>query len=220
MKYILVVPDGMADDPLEELDGRTPLEAARTPRMDYLAEHGTVGMVRVTPESIYPGSDAANMSLLGYDPLEYYTGRGPVEAAAMEVPMDDHDVAFRCSLVSSNGSVITDYSAGHVDTAVSRSLIELSKKLLNRAQKFYPGISYRHIMTWTDGPIDVLTHAPHENMDRSIQEILPTGDGESFLRGLIWDSLELLNDHPYNRQRIGDGLSPANMLWPWGQGRK
>jgi len=219
MKYILIVPDGAADLPLDELGGKTPLEVARTPFMDDLAAKGVVGLVDVTPPGMYPGSDAANMSLLGYDPLTHYTGRGPVEAAAMQIPMDEKDVAFRCSLISTDGENLLDYSAGHVTTEEARPLIEMSQKLCSRQQRLFPGISYRHILLWNDGPIDVLTHAPHENMNRRLAEILPQGDGESRLRQLIWDSIDLLDGLPFNRRRREEGKPPANTLWPWGQGR-
>src|SRR5579862_7023428 len=129
MKYILIVPDGMADEPLADLDDKTPLEVARTPYMDDLARRGVVGLVDVTPPGMYPGSDAANMALLGYDPLVYYTGRGPVEAAAMQIPMDARDVAFRCSLIATDGETLLDYSAGHIETADARSLVEEARKL-------------------------------------------------------------------------------------------
>lgn len=220
MKYILLVPDGMADEPLPELDNKTPLEVARKPYLDELAERGVVGIVDVTPPGMYPGSDAANMALLGYDPREYYTGRGPVEAAAMGIPMDPKDVAFRASLISTDGEKLIDYSGGHIATEDARPLIELAaEKLGTRKMHLFPGVSYRHILLWNEGPLDVLTHAPHENMGRPLEEILPTGEGESKLRQFIWDSLELLDNHPYNRRCRDEGRPPANMLWPWGQGR-
>lgn len=219
MKYILIVPDGMADEPLADLGDKTPLEVADTPYMDDLAKKGTVGMVSVTPPEMYPGSDAANMSLLGYDPTLYYTGRGPVEAAAMQIPMDARDVAFRCSLITTDGEKLLDYSAGHVETEAARSLIETAQKLCSRQQRLFPGVSYRHILLWNDGPLDVKTNAPHENMNRRLAEILPEGDGEARLRQFIWDSLELLDNHPYNRRQRDEGKPPANTLWPWGQGR-
>src|SRR5947209_19372274 len=220
MKYILIVPDGMADDPIADLDGKTPMEVARTPYLDDLAKKGTVGVVDVTPPGMYPGSDAANMSLLGYDPLQYYTGRGPVEAAAMDISMDARDVAFRCSIISTDGERLLDYSAGHITTEEARPLIELAaQKLATRQMHFFPGVSYRHILIWNDGPLDVQTHAPHENMDRRLEEILPVGDGESQLRKLIWDSLEMFDNLPFNRKRRDEGKPAANTLWPWGQGR-
>ena len=209
----------MADDPLPELDGKTPMEAARTPNMDTLAEDGSVGLVNVTPPGMYPGSDAANMSLLGYDPLKYYTGRGPVEAAAMRIPMDPKDVAFRCSIISTDGTFLTDYSAGHISTENARPIIELASKLCGRARKLFVGVQYRHILLWNNGPMELKTNAPHENMGAKLEEILPVGESENRLRQFIWDSYEMLNDLPYNKERIGEGLPPANMLWPWGQGR-
>lgn len=220
MKYILLVPDGAADLPLPELEGRTPLEAARTPYMDDLASRGTVGVVAVTPPDMYPGSDAANMALLGYDPREHYTGRGAVEAAALEIPMAATDVAFRCSLVSTDGERLTDYSAGHISTEDARPLIELAARKLGTPRvHLFPGVSYRHVLLWNEGPVDVLALAPHEHMGRALDEILPRGDGESTLRRFIWDSLDLLDGQPINRRRVGEGLPPANLLWPWGQGR-
>src|SRR5580658_5275317 len=141
MKYILLVPDGAADEPLPDLDGKTPLEAARTPYLDDLARGGLVGSVQVTPLEIYPGSDAANMALLGYDPLRYYTGRGPIEAAAIGVPMADRDVAFRCSLIGTDGETLLDYSAGHITTEEARPIIDLAnRKLGTRALALFPGV--------------------------------------------------------------------------------
>ncbi|MGC8668985.1 MAG: cofactor-independent phosphoglycerate mutase [Chthonomonadales bacterium] len=220
MKYVLIVPDGMADDPLPELDGATPLQAAGTPNMDALARKGVVGSVLVTPPDLYPGSDVANMALLGYDPRTYYSGRGPIEAAAMGIPLDTRDAAFRCSLVATDGERLLDYSAGHISTEEARPLVLLAaEKLGTNRLHLFPGVGYRHILVWNDGPVDLQTHAPHENMGRAITEILPAGEGESILRRFIWDSLELLDDHPFNRKRRDAGLPPANMLWPWGQGR-
>ena len=220
MKFILLVPDGAADEPLSDLDGKTPLEVARTPYLDDLARNGLVGSVQVTPLDMYPGSDAANMALLGYDPVRYYTGRGPVEAAAMQIPLDPKDVAFRCSLISTDGERLTDYSAGHIKTEEARPLIELAnRKLCTRAMTLFPGVSYRHILRWTDGPVEVNTVPPHENMGKLLSEIQPTGDGESKLRAFIEDSLNLLDDLPFNRQRREEGKPPANLLWPWSPGR-
>lgn len=220
MKYILLVPDGAADEPLAELDNKTPLEVARTPYLDDLAEKGRVGAVQVTPEDMYPGSDAANMALLGYDPVRYYTGRGPVEAAAMEIPLDPRDVAFRCSLISTDGTTLLDYSAGHITTEEARPLIQLAnEKLGTQAIRLFPGVSYRHIMRWHDGPTEVKTHPPHENMGKPLADIYPQGDGDSKLKKFIEDSLNLLDDHPFNRERREEGKLPANTLWPWSPGR-
>lgn len=220
MKYFLIVPDGAADEPLAELDGKTPLEVARTPNLDKLAESSLVGSVQVTPLDMYPGSDAANMALLGYDPTRYYTGRGPIEAAAMGIPLDAKDVAFRCSLVSTDGETLLDYSAGHITTEEARPIIELAnQKLGTRSLRLFPGVSYRHILRWTDGPTEVQTHPPHESMGKKLSEIYPQGDMDSKIRRFSEDSLNLLDDLPFNRQRKGEGKPPANMLWPWSPGR-
>jgi 2,3-bisphosphoglycerate-independent phosphoglycerate mutase len=213
MKYILLVPDGAADEPLADLDGKTPLEVARTPYLDDLARGGLVGSVQVTPPEIYPGSDAANMALLGYDPLRHYTGRGPIEAAAIGVPMAERDVAFRCSIIGTDGETLLDYSAGHITTAEARPIIDLANaKLGTRALTLFPGVSYRHILRWIDGPTEVETAPPHENMGRRLTEILPRGDGEAKLRAFIDDSLNLLDDLPFNRRRKAEGK-------PWSPGR-
>jgi 2,3-bisphosphoglycerate-independent phosphoglycerate mutase len=219
MKYILLVPDGAADDPLPDLDGKTPLQAARTPYLDGLARKGRVGSVLTVPEGMYPGSDVANMSLLGYEPARYYTGRGPLEAAALQVPLGPRDVAYRCSLIASDGTTLLDYSAGHVGTGDARTLMALvQEKLGSRRFTFFPGVSYRHILRWTDGELDMQTTPPHDIQGKAIAPFLPSGDGEAALRSLIFDSLELLDGHPINRRRKSEGQPPANMLWPWGQG--
>ncbi len=220
MKYVFLVPDGAADDPLPELDGRTPLEAARTPNLDSLAAKGKVGSVLTVPEGMYPGSDVANMSLLGYEPSKYYTGRGPLEAAALEVPMGDRDALFRASLVTTDGETLLDYSSGHVSTEEARELIALvSEKLGSRAFAFFPGVSYRHILRVSDGSVNLSTTPPHDIQGKPLAPYLPTGDMESELRRLVYDSLDLLDNHPVNRRRRDDGKPVANTIWPWGQGR-
>jgi 2,3-bisphosphoglycerate-independent phosphoglycerate mutase len=219
MKYIMLVPDGMADLPLAELDGQTPMQAARTPNFDALAEQSLVGGVLTVPPGMYPGSDVANMELLGYDPRKYYTGRGPIEAVAMGVPLDTRDVAYRCSLVSSDGTTMQDYSSGHVTTAESRPLVELlEKRLGGRSLHFYPGVGYRHILAWAGGPVEVKTTPPHDIQGQALADYWPVGDGAERLQQLMYDSLELLNDHPINHQRREDGKNPGSMIWLWGQG--
>lgn len=220
MKFILLVPDGAADDPLPELDGKTPMEAARTPHLDELARRGRVGSVLTVPEGMYPGSDVANMSLMGYEPSKHYTGRGPLEAAALEVPLSERDVAFRCSLITTDGETLLDYSAGHVSTEEARVLIALAQeKLGSRRFSFFPGVQYRHILRWTDGETNLKTTAPHDIQGKPIVPYLPVGEGEDALRRFVFDSLELFDDHPINRRRRDEGHAPANTLWPWGQGR-
>ena len=220
MKTIFLVPDGAADDPLPDLGDKTPLEAARTPRLDWLAARGRVGSVLTVPPGMYPGSDVANMSLLGYEPARYYTGRGPLEAAALEVPMADRDAVFRASLVSTDGETMLDYSSGHIETADARVLMELvQRKLGTRRFAFFPGVSYRHILRVTDGSVNVRTTPAHDISGKPLEPYLPVGDGENELRALVFDSLDLLSGHEINRRRRDDGKPPANTIWPWGQGR-
>ena len=219
MKYIMLVPDGMADLPMAELDGQTPMQAARTPNFDILAEKSLVGSVLTVPDGMYPGSDVANMDLLGYDPRRYYTGRGPIEAIAMGVPLDVGDVAYRCSLVTTDGTNLLDNSAGHITTEEARPLIELiDKKLGGAKRRFYPGIQYRHIMAEQGGSVDLKTIPPHDFVGKPLAGYWPEGAGAERLRQLMYDSLELLSDHPINVKRREEGKNPANMIWLWGQG--
>ncbi len=220
MKHILLVPDGAADLPLQELNGQTPLQAARTPNLDALAAVSTIGSVQVTPLEMYPGSDAANMALLGYNPSEYYTGRGPVEAAAMDIVLNQEDVAFRCSLITASTDKLIDYSSGHISTEEAHELVTLAQQeLCSPQQTLYPGISYRHILTWRGGSANVTTQAPHENMGVALEAILPQGDYADELIDFIRRSQSLLNDHPINVRRRAAGLAPANTLWPWSPGK-
>jgi 2,3-bisphosphoglycerate-independent phosphoglycerate mutase len=221
MKYVMIVPDGMADQPLAELNGRTPVMAARTPNMDTLAHEGFVGKVLTVPEGMYPGSDVANMALMGYDPIKHYSGRGPLEAAAIGVPLEPHDVAFRCSLVSTEGERLLDYSAGGIPTEDAHGLIELiEEKLSTSTIHFFPGVGYRHVMRWSQGPLETRCMPPHEIVGEPLQDNYPQGEGEEILRRLIQNSFEILEAHPMNRHRKEDGRPPANMIWFWGQGRK
>jgi 2,3-bisphosphoglycerate-independent phosphoglycerate mutase len=221
MKYIIIVPDGMSDYPLDDLDGQTPLQAADTPQMDALAQAGTVGMVTTIPEGMDPGSDVANLSILGYDPARYYTGRGPLEAAAMDIGMDARDVAFRCNLIASDGQTLVDFAAGHIPTDDARQLIELiDSKLGGRSRKFFCGVSYRHLLMWADGPMDLQTTPPHDAVGSRLEDVFPTGERDEFIRQMIWDSMDILDGHEINARRRGEGLNPANMIWPWGQGRR
>lgn len=219
MKYLMLVPDGMADLPVDELHGQTPMQAAKTPNWDSLANDALVGSVLTVPSGMYPGSDVANMSLLGYDPRRYYTGRGPIEAVAMGIPLDPGDVAYRCSLVSTDGDSMLDYSSGHISTEEARPLIELiGQKLGSSRLNFYPGVQYRHIMAWRDGAADVKTTPPHDISGQPLAGYWPEGDGAEKLKQWMYDSLELLDDHPINRRRREEGKMPGNMIWLWGQG--
>ena len=219
MKYIIVVPDGMADLPMAELDGRTPWQYAKTPNFDELANDALVGAVMTAPVGQYPGSDVANMTLLGYDPRKYYTGRGPIEAVAMQVPLNPKDVAFRCSLVYTDGETMIDHSSGHISTEEATPMIELiGQKLGGRQFGFYPGVQYRHIMAWRDGKADAKTIPPHTFLGQPLEGRWPEGDGAERLRELMYDSLEILENHPINVARRDAGKLPGNMIWLWGQG--
>jgi len=221
MKYVLIVGDGMADLPIEDLDGQTPLEYAYKPNMNRLAGSALLGgLVRTVPEGMEPGSDVANMNILGYDPRKYYTGRGPLEAIAMGVPMNKEDVAFRCNLVSTDGERIIDYSAGHISSEEAREIIEiLNKKLGSSKVQFYPGVSYRHLMVWRNGKDEQLLTPPYNIVGKPFKPYLPQGEGEEFLRALIYNSYEILDNLEINKRRRDEGKPPANLIWLWGQGR-
>ena len=219
MKYLLIVPDGMADDPIPELDGRTPLQVAKTPNLDTVARAGVVGRVQTIPPGMPPGSDVAALSIMGYDPAKYYTGRAPLEAAAQGIDLGPRDVAYRCNLITTDGELIVDYSAGEITSEEAAELMAVIEERLHTAQiHFYPGVSYRNLMIWRDGAADVKTTPPHDVMGQPLAAHLPVGDAEEFLRQMIWDSYEILRDHPLNRRREDAGKNPANMIWLWGQG--
>ncbi|MEO7719755.1 MAG: cofactor-independent phosphoglycerate mutase [Capsulimonas sp.] len=220
MKYIQLVADGMADLPLPELDGKTPMQAAVTPNFDALADRSLVGSVQTIPAGMRASGDLAWMNLLGYDPNQYYTGLGPLEASALRVPMDRNDVAFRCSLVSSDGTMLLDDTGGHITTKEGQTLIELiDKKLGGGRVKFFPGDGHRHVMGWRDGKVNMMTTPPRDFVGQALEGRWPTGDGESYLQQLMLDSLEILDDHPINQRRREEGKEPGNMIWLWGQGR-
>ncbi len=219
MKYLLIVPDGMADTPIDALDGRTPLMAAETPHLDALARLGTVGRVQTVPPGMPPGSDVAALSIMGYDPARYYTGRAPLEAASLEIDLGPRDVAFRCNLITTDGTAIVDYSGGEVSSADGAVLLDaVATRLGTSKRRFYPGVSYRNLLVWAEGSVDVRTVPPHDVMGQPLLPNLPEGDGETTLRQMIWDSYEILAAHPLNRRCVDEGRHPANMIWLWGQG--
>jgi 2,3-bisphosphoglycerate-independent phosphoglycerate mutase len=227
MKYIVIVGDGMADRPLAELGGKTPLQKARTPNMDKLAMEGVIGSVRTIPKGLHPGSDIANLSILGYDPKVFYTGRAPLEAASMGVDLGEDDVAYRCNLVTlkydkeKTNAIMEDYSGGHISTDEAAELIkEIDKELGGEDISFYPGVSYRHLMVWRGGEVAIECSPPHDIIGRNIADYLPTGKGEELLKRLMMDSVGILNCHPVNKERVSKGKRPANSIWLWGQGKK
>ena len=220
-KRVIVIMDGAADEPQPDLGGRTPLQAARLPNSDYIAREGICGLAQTIPDEMEPGSDIAALSILGYDPRRYHTGRAPLEAASLDIPLDPDDVAFRCNLVTSDGVTLIDYSAGEIPSAEARVLIELlNEKLASARLQFYPGVSYRHVMVWRNGSPGAKTSPPHDIIGKPIAPYLPQGDGEAMLRQLMLDSLEILDSHDINKRRRDEGKVPANMIWLWGQGRK
>ncbi len=225
MKYIIIVPDGAADYPIEELGGRTPLQFAKIPNMDFLASNGTAGYVRNIPKGFSPGSDVANLSILGYDPRIYYTGRAPLEAVSMGLSLSREDVAFRCNLVTLNLSdkkhiVMEDYSAGHISSEEAKILIdEINSRLGSDGIRFYPGISYRHIMLWKNGSEEIECIPPHDITGKEISRYMPIGRNATFIKELILKSIDILKDHPVNQKRISEGKRPANSVWLWGQGK-
>ncbi len=219
-KRVIIILDGAADEPQAQLGGLTPLQAARIPHCDAIAREGICGLVKTIPDDMEPGSDVAALSILGYDPLRYHTGRAPLEAASLDVPLNPEDVAFRCNLVTSDGDLLLDYSAGEISTPEAHLLIcFLNDKLATPRVQFYPGVSYRHIMVWRSGSPEVKTTPPHDIMGQPIAHYLPRGDGEHMLRQLLFDSLEILDSHDVNKRRRDAGRRPANMIWLWGQGR-
>ncbi len=224
MKYIVLLGDGMSDEKLEQLDGRTPLQAAHTPNMDYMAKHGRIGLARTVPAGLPPGSDVANLSVFGYDPRTCYTGRSPLEAASMGVELGKDDVAFRINLVNlearANTLLMKDYSAGHISTEEGRELvIALQKELGSEEFQFYPGISYRHLLVWKNGLDNIIATPPHDITGQSILNYLPGGEGADKLIHLMNGSQLVFHNHPQYRKRLEAGKTPANSIWLWGQGK-
>jgi 2,3-bisphosphoglycerate-independent phosphoglycerate mutase len=219
MKYAIVIPDGAADQPLDDLGGKTPLQAAETPNMDWISTHGKIGTVLNVPESMSPGSDVAILSVLGYDPEKFYTGRAPLEAAAQGLDIADDEWVFRCNLVTIVEGRMEDHSAGHISSEEASALVEaLNRNLSGPHVHFYPGVSYRHLMTYR-GDADVETTPPHDILGRTADEHLPTGEGADMLRTLIHRSREILAAHEINTVRRDLGENPATSIWLWGQGR-
>ena len=224
MKYIVVLGDGMADEPIDGLGGKTPLEYADTKMMDELSAKGEVGMVHTIPEGMKPGSDTANLSVLGYDPKRYYSGRSPLEALSIGVPMKDTDIAIRCNIVTISDDdvpfedkTIIDHSADEISTEDCAVLLRaVQEKLQDETYRFYPGTSYRHCLIWDKGQVVELT-PPHDVLGQKIGEYLPK---DVHLRRMMESSYRILKDHPLNMERKKKGLHPANCCWFWGAGTK
>lgn len=224
MKYIVVLGDGMADEPLEELGGKTVLAYANTPNMDRLSKLSEVGMVHTIPEGMNPGSDTANLSVIGYDPKEYYSGRSPLEALSIGVPMKDTDIAIRCNIVTISEDdvpfeekTIIDHSSSEISTEDCAVLLkEVEKQLANETYQFYVGTSYRHCLIWNKGQVAELT-PPHDVLGQVIGQYLPK---DAVLREMMKKSYDILVNHPINIERKKKGLNPANCCWFWGAGTK
>jgi len=227
MKYIVVLGDGMADYPLEQLNNKTPLQYANTPAIDYMAKHGIVGMVKTVPEGMPPGSDTANMAVFGYNPFVYYTGRSPFEAASMGVKMLDTDITFRCNFVTVSEEepyeekIMLDHSAGEITTEEAGELIKaVSEYLSTETIKFYPGISYRHLMVWANGPYEWKLIPPHDILGKKVKNYMPQGLNSEIIEQMLKKSNEFLSQHEINKKRVERGLNPANSIWIWGEGKK
>lgn len=226
MKYVIVIPDGCADEPQAELGGRTPLQAAHTPHMDALAAAGVVGRANHVPAEFTPGSDVANLSLLGYNPREFFTGRAPLEAAAQGIELGPHDWAIRCNLVTVEDQVMRDFTAGHISTEEARQLLAAAQAALGSENwQFFPGVSYRNLLIYRSGSgeapfsADTRTTPPHDLTDRSVRDDYPRGPGSDLLVDLMTRSMPLFADHPVNQRRRQQGKLPATNIWLWGQGR-
>ena len=233
MKYLIVVPDGSADNPIAELGGKTPLEVAKLPTMDMLASKGEIGTVRTVPEGISPGSDSANLSVMGYDPRRYLTGRSPLEAAAIGVDMLDTDVSFRANFITIDPAgkenyedfIVRDHAAGDITTEECEELLKvINERFADENLYFHTGTGYRHCMILKKDHPHAHTEykcvPPHDILDRPAGEYLPKGRSADFLIDMMKESYELLKDHPVNKARIAAGKNPANSLWIWGQGTR
>ena len=219
MKYAIVIPDGAADVPLDELHGQTPLAAADTPHMDWISAHGKCGTVQTIPDGLECGSDVAILSVLGYDPRQYYSGRAPLEAAARGIEVGSDEWVFRCNLVTIIDGIMEDHSAGHIRSEEAATLVaELNRLLAGDRIHFYPGVSYRQLMTLA-GEVDVTLTPPHDILGEPADAHLPRGAGSEILTTLIQRSEQILADHEVNQVRRDLGENPATHVWFWGQGK-
>jgi 2,3-bisphosphoglycerate-independent phosphoglycerate mutase len=226
MKYVLIIPDGCADEPQESLGGKSPLEAARTPAMDAIAQSGVVGRANYVPAHLPPGSDVANLSLLGYDPNRYFTGRAPLEAAAQGIELNANDCAIRCNLVTIEDQTMRDFTAGHISTEEAAALLSTLGERIGRSDlQFVPGVSYRNLLIYRGGMTappftrDTRATPPHDLTDKSVLDDYPRGPGSDLLNQLMSESVQVFAEHPVNRRRKAEGKLPATNVWLWGQGQ-
>ncbi len=220
MKYALILPDGCADEPVPQLDGKTPLQKARIPNMDSIVVRGRIGSVKTVPKSLTPGSDVATLSVIGYDPVQYYTGRAPLEAVAQRITLQPDELVFRCNLVTIIDGRMEDFSAGHIAQPEAEKLIaDLQAKLGSDRVAFHSGVSYRHLVTVKDADwMKVKCTPPHDITGQAVEGYLPTGKGSEVVRELMERSREVLASHEVNQVRRDLGESPATSIWLWGQG--
>jgi len=220
-KYVIIVPDGAADEPQDQFDGKTVLEAAATPNMDKISTLGRQGLVQTVPDTMEPGSDVAQMSLLGYDPRRYYSGRAPIEAVARDIKLALEDWVFRCNLITIADGKIADHSAGHISTAEAANLIkELDKQMGGERIRFHVGVSYRHLLVFKAMDFDVKTYPPHDYIGTAIEKLLPRGKGADLLVDLMARSQQIFSDHDVNRVRRDLGENQVSSIWLWGQGKR
>ena len=220
-KYVIVIPDGAADEPLEQFGNKTVLEAAHTPGMDKISTLGRQGLARTVPLGMEAGSDVAQMSLLGYDPKRYYTGRAPIEAEARNIKLSLEDWVFRCNLITIADGEMADHSAGHISTAEAGKLIkELDEQLGNEQIRFHAGVSYRHLLVFKELDFDVQTYPPHDNIGTAIDKILPRGKGADLLVDLMARSQQLFTGNDINKVRKDLGENQVSSIWLWGQGKR
>jgi 2,3-bisphosphoglycerate-independent phosphoglycerate mutase len=220
-KYAIIIPDGAADEPLEELGGQTVFEAAQIPNIDKISSQGKQGIVRTIPADMEPGSDVAQMSILGYDPKKYYTGRAPIEAVARNIDLSPQDWIFRCNLVTICDGKIADHSAGHISTEEANGLIkELNECFGNEQRRVYSGVSYRHLLVFKGIEFDVQTYPPHDYLNTAVEKILPRGKGAEILIDMMVRSQNLFDNHDINKVRKDLGENEVSSIWLWGQGKK
>ena len=224
MKYVIILADGCADVPISQLGNMTPLEKSFTPNMDEFASEGNLFLVKTVPDNLKPGSDVANLSVMGYNPLDCYTGRSPLEAASIGVELSSSETAFRANLVTLSdeddysGKTMLDYSSGEISTEESTILMRDIESALGGGDiHFYPGVSYRHLFVWQDAPKEFTLTPPHDISDRKIKDFLPSDEK---IYSLMKESEKILKDHPVNKKRIAEGKNPATSLWIWGEGTR
>jgi 2,3-bisphosphoglycerate-independent phosphoglycerate mutase len=231
MKYVVIIGDGMSDYPLDELNKKTPLEVANKPNIDEITKKGKAGQLKTVSDDLEPGSDVANMSIFGYNPQKYYTGRGPLEAGSMGINTTDNEVIFRCNFITEKNGILSDFNAGHITSEEASILINDLNKQFSKEQnpninddggKFYSGISYRHLFV-KNGPelADLETTPPHDIVGENIDKYIDWRDKNSLaIKNIMLQSKKTLENHPINQKRKDEGKKPANMVWLWGQGLK